>query len=105
MNRHASRFVDELAATLAPGGRYYLLAFRGEFPVPNTPLKVTEDELRARFTAGAGWRIVAMRPAQFLSRFAPVPSVAACIERLGAGMPDAVAALLVARIRYVEEGS
>lgn len=79
------RFVDELAATLAPGGRYYLLAFAVEFPVPNTPLRVTEDELRARFTAGGGWRIVAMRPAQFLSRFAPVPSVAACIERLGAG--------------------
>ena len=79
------RFVDELAATLAPGGRYYLLAFAVEFEMPNTPLKVTEDELRARFTADNGWRIVAMRPAQFLSRFAPVPSVAACIERVDAG--------------------
>lgn len=79
------RFVDELAATLEPGGRYYLLAFAVEFAVPNAPLKVTKDEPRARFTAEGGWRIVAMRPAQFLSRFAPVPSVAACIERLGAG--------------------
>ncbi|HEX2076890.1 MAG TPA: methyltransferase domain-containing protein [Longimicrobium sp.] len=76
------RFVDELAHTLAPGGRYYLLAFAVEFDVPNSPLRVTDDELRARFAADGGWRIVAMRPARFLSRFAPVPSVAACIERV-----------------------
>jgi SAM-dependent methyltransferase len=77
-------FADELAATLRPGGRLYLLEFAVEFDMPNTPLKVTEDELRARFTAEKGWRILAMRPAQFLSRFAPVPSVAACIERVSA---------------------
>ena len=77
------RFVDELARALAPGGRYYLLAFAVEFDVPNSPLKVTDDEVRARFSAANGWRIVEMRPARILSRFAPVPSVAACIERLG----------------------
>jgi SAM-dependent methyltransferase len=79
------RFAEELAATLWPGGRYYLLAFAVEFPMPNTPLKVGEDELRARFSAEKGWRVLAMRPAEFLSRFAPVPAVAACIERLPAG--------------------
>ncbi|HEU0300315.1 MAG TPA: methyltransferase domain-containing protein [Longimicrobium sp.] len=79
------RFVDELGATVEPGGRYYLLAFAVEFDVPNSPLKVTQDELRTRFTADGGWRIVVMRPAQFLSRFAPVPSIAACIERLDVG--------------------
>jgi SAM-dependent methyltransferase len=72
----------DLASTLLPGGRYYLLAFATEFDIPNTPLKVTEDELRARFTAENGWRILAVRPAQFESRIAPVPAVAACIERL-----------------------
>jgi SAM-dependent methyltransferase len=75
-------FVDELAATLVPGGRYYLLAFAVEFDMPNTPLKVSEDELRTRFTAQRGWRILSVRPAEFLSRFAPVPSVAACIQRI-----------------------
>jgi SAM-dependent methyltransferase len=80
--RHA--FVDELAATLRPGGRYYLLAFATEFPMPNTPRQVSEDEVRARFTADNGWRILTLRPAQFLSRFAPVPAVAACIERRSA---------------------
>lgn len=76
------QFVDELAATLTPGGRYYLLAFAVEFDMPNTPLKVTEDELRTRFTAERGWRILSVRPAEFLSKFAPVPAVAACIERI-----------------------
>ncbi|HST60565.1 MAG TPA: class I SAM-dependent methyltransferase, partial [Longimicrobium sp.] len=76
------RYADDLAATLTPGGRLYLLEFAVEFDIPNTPLKVTEDELRARFAEDDGWRILALRPAQFLSRIAPVPAVAACIERI-----------------------
>ncbi len=79
------RFAEELAGTLRPGGRFYLLAFATEFDMPNTPRKVTEKELRARFSAEAGWRILAVRPAQFESRIAPVPAIAACIERLGTG--------------------
>jgi SAM-dependent methyltransferase len=78
------RFTAELAATLPPGGRYYLLAFAVDFPVPNMPRAVTEEEVRARFTAERGWRILALREAQFLSRVAPVPAVAACLERLPA---------------------
>ncbi|HEX2202277.1 MAG TPA: GrpB family protein [Longimicrobium sp.] len=74
-------FADELAAVLPPGGRYYLLAFAVEFDMPNTPLKVTEDELRARFSAERGWRILELRPARFQSRMSPVPAVAACFER------------------------
>lgn len=74
-------FADELAAALQPGGRLYLLAFATEFPMPNTPLRVTDDELRARFSAAKGWRVLALRPATFQSRIAPVPAVAACLER------------------------
>jgi SAM-dependent methyltransferase len=77
--------VDEIAATLLPGGRYYLLEFAVEFPMENTPLRVTEDELRARFTAEKGWKILTIHPAHFHSRFAPVPSIAACIERIAGG--------------------
>jgi ubiquinone/menaquinone biosynthesis C-methylase UbiE len=76
------RFVDELAAALPPGGRYYLLGFAIEFDMPNTPLKVSEEELRERFTPEAGWRILDVRDGQFLSRIAPVPAIAACIERI-----------------------
>jgi SAM-dependent methyltransferase len=75
------RFADDLASALAPGGRYYLLAFSVSFDVPNTPREVSDDELRARFTAEKGWRFVASRPAEFQSRMAPVPAIAACIER------------------------
>jgi SAM-dependent methyltransferase len=78
------RYAADLAATLAPGGRLYLLEFAVEFDIPNTPLKVTEDELRARFSEAGGWRILALRPAQFQSRIAPVAAVAACIERIAA---------------------
>lgn len=77
-------YADEIAAALRPGGRLYLLEFATEFPVPNTPLKVTDDELRARFTAERGWRVLALRAATFESRIAPVPAVAACFERMAA---------------------
>ena len=78
------RFAAELAATLPPGGRYYLLAFAVTFPVEHVPLQVDADELAARFAAERGWRILACRPAEFLSRVGTVPATAACIERVGA---------------------
>lgn len=77
-------YADEVAAALRPGGRLYLLEFATEFPVPNTPLRVTDDELRARFSAEKGWRVLALREARFESRIAPVPAVAACLERITA---------------------
>ena len=78
----AARFVDELAAVLVPGGRYYLLAFATDFGGPNMPRAVTDAELRGWFTAERGWRVLEMDPAHFQSRVAPVPAVAACFERL-----------------------
>ncbi|HYC51246.1 MAG TPA: class I SAM-dependent methyltransferase [Gemmatimonadaceae bacterium] len=74
-------FAESLARTLAPGGRYYLLAFATEFDMPNTPRKVTEEELRTRFEFARGWVVHSIRPAEFLSTFAPVPAIAACFER------------------------
>ena len=64
------------------GGRYYLLAFDIDFQIPNTPRRVSADELSARFTPERGWQILDLRAAQFHSRVAPpVPAVRACIER------------------------
>jgi len=74
--------VGEIAATLVPGGRLYLHEFATEFPIPNTPRQVTEDELRARFTPENGWKLLEVRSAQFLSSIAPVPAVLACVERV-----------------------
>jgi SAM-dependent methyltransferase len=79
------RFVQELAATLAPGGRYYLLGFAFDSPMPNAPRQVREDELRTLFALEHSWRVLALRPARILIRSArgsDVPAVAACIERV-----------------------
>lgn len=79
------QFVDELAQTLIPGGRYYLLAFDIDFGMSGLPRQVSADEVRARFTSARGWQILELRSAEFLSRVAPpVPAVGACIERLSA---------------------
>jgi SAM-dependent methyltransferase len=75
------QFAGELASALQPGGRYYVLAFAVTFPIENGPLEMTAAELEARFTAERGWRILASRPAEFLSRVATVPAIAACMER------------------------
>lgn len=81
-------FVGELAQALVEGGRYYLLAFATDFGIPNTPRRVTADEVRARFGAANGWRVVALHEARFENRIAPVPATAACIERRTASRPD-----------------
>jgi len=81
-------FARDLATALAPGGRYYLLGFAFDSPMPNAPKQVTESELRARFAPEHGWRILALRPARFVIRSArgnEVPAVAACIERVAVG--------------------
>jgi len=79
------RFAHDLAAALAPSGRYYLLGFAFDSRIPNAPRQVTESELQARFTPEHEWRILAVRPARFLIRSArgnDVPAVAACVKRV-----------------------
>ena len=79
------RYVDELASTLLPGGRYYMHAFAIEFPVSSMPRQITADEVRASFTEARGWQIKHIQAVDFLSRVAPpVPAICACIERLPA---------------------
>jgi cyclopropane fatty-acyl-phospholipid synthase-like methyltransferase len=74
-------FVQQLAAKLPMGGRYYLLGFAITAPMPNAPKEVTADEVRLLFGQERGWRILALRPAQFLTKLGNVPALAACIER------------------------
>jgi SAM-dependent methyltransferase len=77
-------FVQELAAALVPGGRYYLLGFTINSPLINAPRQVREDELRALFAPKQGWRVLALHPARFEVRVAAggVPAIAACFERV-----------------------
>jgi ubiquinone/menaquinone biosynthesis C-methylase UbiE len=78
------RFVAEVARTLSPGGRYYLLAFAVSFPIPHSPRGVTIEEVQERFTSAQGWRVLECRSAEFLNRVAaPVPATCACVERIG----------------------
>lgn len=77
------RFVADLRDAIAPGGRLYLHEFAIEFPIPNVPRAITEDEIRSRFSAAMRWRVVEVRAAVFHNRIAqPTPAVVACIERL-----------------------
>jgi len=74
---------DEVASILIPHGRYYLHEFAVEFPIPNVPRQITADEIKQRFTADKGWRIIEIQSVEFLSRVAPpVAATCACIERL-----------------------
>ncbi len=76
------RLVEDLAVALVPGGRLYLHEFAVEFPIENVPRAITEDELRARFTQVAGWRILHVASVEFLNTVAaPTVAIAACIER------------------------
>jgi SAM-dependent methyltransferase len=77
------RLVAEIGAVLRPGGLLYLHEFATEFPVPNTPRQVTQNEIRERFTPEHGWKIRVVRSGGFLNRVAaPVPATVACIQRL-----------------------
>jgi len=79
----ADGFVASLRNAVAPGGRYYLHEFAIEFPIENVPRAITEEELRVRFSADTGWRVVEVRSAGFHNRVAqPTPAIVACIERL-----------------------
>jgi hypothetical protein len=64
------RLARDLATTLADGGRYYLVGFAFDSPLPNAPRQVREAELRALFTPEHGWRVLALRPARLLIRSA-----------------------------------
>lgn len=82
----------ELAATLPPGGRYYLLGFAIKIEAPQTPCPVLESELRTLFAAERGWQVLAARPAQFSIRSPTgqhtLPALAACVERLAEDRQD-----------------
>ncbi len=82
-NAAVEGLVDDLGKALMSGGRYYVMAFAMEFPIPHGPRQVTETDVRTLFTEGRGWRLLTVRPGEFLNRVGPpVPSTCACVERL-----------------------
>jgi SAM-dependent methyltransferase len=59
-------FVENLAAVLSPGGKYFMLCFSDLEPGGYGPRRITEKEIRESFRAG--WTINDIRPATFESR-------------------------------------
>lgn len=75
-------FVQELAEKIPAGGRYYLLGFAIQSPIPNAPRKVSPDELKGLFSLKNGWQILILRQAQFHTVGGNVPAIACCVERI-----------------------
>ena len=55
------RFVESLAAVMAPGGRYFMLGFSERQPGTFGPRRLTQAELRTHFAHG--WRVDSIEPA------------------------------------------
>jgi SAM-dependent methyltransferase len=75
-------FAKELAQKLPSRGRYYILGFAFQSPMPNAPRQVTAEELKQLFSPELGWRILVLRQAQFVTVRGNVPAMAACFERV-----------------------
>ena len=50
-----ARYVESLAAVIAPGGRYFMLCFSDHQPGDIGPRRVSQDEIRDAFADG--WRV------------------------------------------------
>jgi SAM-dependent methyltransferase len=76
---------DELFNSLILGGRYYLIGFAINSPIPGAPKQVTQDEIRKRFRPEKDWKILNLEMTEFITVFAPprdrIPAVCACIEK------------------------
>ncbi|MDD1668272.1 MAG: class I SAM-dependent methyltransferase [Methanomicrobiales archaeon] len=59
-------FVENLAAILPSGGKYFMLCFSDQEPAGYGPRRITEKEIRDSFREG--WTIHYIRPATFESR-------------------------------------
>ncbi|HRY76044.1 MAG TPA: class I SAM-dependent methyltransferase [Methanoregulaceae archaeon] len=59
-------FAENLAAVLAPGGRYFMLCFSDLEPPGYGPRRIAQEEIRATFRDG--WEVNFIRPAVFESR-------------------------------------
>lgn len=58
-------FVDNLAAVLSPGGKYFMLCFSDMEPAGYGPRRITQQEIKDSFREG--WSVNYIRPAVFES--------------------------------------
>jgi SAM-dependent methyltransferase len=62
------RYVSSLASVTEQGGTLYVLCFSDEGP-DTGPHPISQDELRAAFSAGNGWTVAAIEPDRVQTRF------------------------------------
>jgi len=76
-------FIGEIFKSLKTGGRYYLLGFAMDAPMPQAPKQVTRKELEEKFSPAAGWKILEISSAEFITNSprGNIPATAACIEK------------------------
>jgi SAM-dependent methyltransferase len=75
-------YVASLASVTRSGVKLYVLCFSDVGPDAG-PHPISEEELRAAFAPGTGWRVASIRPGRCETRFAAqgVPAWLATIER------------------------
>ena len=79
-----ARFVASVASVTEAGRALYVLCFSDDGP-DTGPHPVRQDELRAAFSAGTGWHVVAVEPERVRTRFhgdAGAPAWLATIKRI-----------------------
>ena len=78
------RYVASLASVTEHDGTLYVLCFRDDGP-DTGPHPVSQEELRAAFTPGSGWRVIAVEPRRLQTRFHDngAPAWLATIKRIG----------------------
>ncbi len=64
-------YVASLASVTRPGATAFVLCFSDADPEAAGPHPIAEDELRAAFGPGSGWRVVSVDPDRLRTRFAP----------------------------------
>jgi SAM-dependent methyltransferase len=67
-NSERGRYAASLATVVAPGGVASVLCFSDEGP-DTGPHPVSQDELRAAFSPGRGWKITGIEPERVQTRF------------------------------------
>jgi len=75
------RYATSLAAAVRPGGRAFVLCWSNQNPFGFGPRRVTRRELRATFSAAAGWRVDGVEAEELASRL-PDGRVHAWLARL-----------------------
>jgi SAM-dependent methyltransferase len=77
------RYAASLASVTEPGGTLYVLCFSDEGPETG-PHPIRQDDLRAAFSLGNGWDVLAIRPDRVQTRFHEngAPAWLATIQRI-----------------------